>query len=130
MTTLVDSNVLLDLFTADPAWPEWSRDAILTALRSGTLAINPIVYAKLSAAFAHERELENELDRLDVERRARGAGRGDRIVVTRRTGSVVRTGSGKPRTAREPAWNSGATTAQPLILPRMSPLVKYFWRNG
>ena len=29
---LVDANVLLDIFTADPVWLGWSRDALTPAL--------------------------------------------------------------------------------------------------
>ena len=40
---LVDSNVLLDVLTADPAWGEWSAAALAAAADESTLAINPIV---------------------------------------------------------------------------------------
>ncbi len=68
MSTLVDANVLLDLFTSDPDWLEWSRDNLLEALKLDDAVINPIIYAEISAAFAHERELQMELDRIRVRR--------------------------------------------------------------
>ncbi|TVQ96502.1 MAG: type II toxin-antitoxin system VapC family toxin [Spirochaetaceae bacterium] len=68
MTTLVDANVLLDLFTDDPRWCDWSRDQLSLAMTAGTVAINPIIYAELCYAFARESELELELTRLQVER--------------------------------------------------------------
>jgi predicted nucleic acid-binding protein len=50
-STLVDSNVLIDLFDEDSEWREWS-DAMLTrAAAGGPLVINPIVYAEVAAGF-------------------------------------------------------------------------------
>jgi predicted nucleic acid-binding protein len=59
--TLVDSNVLLDLFTEDPAWLEWSRDALAGAIDAGPVVINPIVYAEISVRFERIEELEDAL---------------------------------------------------------------------
>lgn len=56
--TLVDSNVLLDLFTADPVWSQWSGTALAAARDAGTLVINPIVYAEVSVRFARIEELD------------------------------------------------------------------------
>ena len=78
---LVDSNVLLDLFTADEAWEAWSRARLGEALAGEGACINPIVFAEVSLAFAHERELTSQLHLLGIERRelpygaAFGAGR-------------------------------------------------------
>lgn len=47
---LVDTCVLLDIFTADPTWLAWSKHA-LQSHASGGLAINDMVFAELSAAF-------------------------------------------------------------------------------
>ena len=49
--TLVDSNVLLDLLTADPRWLEWSSEALEAAGSEGRLLLNPIVYAEVSVDF-------------------------------------------------------------------------------
>jgi predicted nucleic acid-binding protein len=64
--TLVDANVLLDLFTADDEWKDWSRDQLRAVILQGGAAVNPIVYAEVSLAFAHERELEAELKSLGI----------------------------------------------------------------
>lgn len=40
---LVDTNVLLDLFTDDPRWRPWSEDAIREALLTGPVGINAII---------------------------------------------------------------------------------------
>ena len=58
---LVDSNVLLDVLTADPAWGEWSATALAAAADEGTLAINPIVYAEVSIGFERIEELDDAL---------------------------------------------------------------------
>jgi len=48
---LVDTNVLLDLFTDDPQWADWSVRQLEAASLKGPLAINDIVYAELSVRF-------------------------------------------------------------------------------
>jgi hypothetical protein len=66
MTTLVDANVLLDVFTADPRWVGWSKSHLRSALAAGEVALNPIIYAEVSLAFAHEQELDAELRGLGI----------------------------------------------------------------
>ena len=44
---LVDSSVILDIVTDDPAWGRWSADALAQAGDEGQLVINPIVYAEV-----------------------------------------------------------------------------------
>lgn len=55
---LVDSNVLLDVATDDPTWASWSSEALREAADESTLAINPIVYAEVSVAYANIEDLE------------------------------------------------------------------------
>jgi len=51
-STLIDSNVLIDLFDEESEWRGWS-DAMLTQCRDqGPLVINPIILAEVSAGFA------------------------------------------------------------------------------
>jgi predicted nucleic acid-binding protein len=59
--TVVDANVLLDLFTEDPAWMAWSEAAIAEAIDAGPLVINPIVYAEVSVAFERIEELDRKI---------------------------------------------------------------------
>lgn len=59
--TLVDSNVLLDIATEDPAWYEWSAEAVADAANQGPLVINAIVYAEVSIGFAAIEELDDAL---------------------------------------------------------------------
>ena len=50
--TLVDTNVLLDLVTDDPAWSAWSVAQLDAAAVNGPLVIDGVVYAELSVRFA------------------------------------------------------------------------------
>ena len=65
---LVDTDVLLDIFTDDPTWCPWSESAIRDALLAGTVGINPIVYAETSLGFADTGILDNHLDNLMLSR--------------------------------------------------------------
>ena len=47
---LVDANVLIDLFTDDPEWSDWSRAALLDAAGRGQLGINPIILQRILGA--------------------------------------------------------------------------------
>jgi predicted nucleic acid-binding protein len=65
-TVLVDSNVLIDLFTKDPAWFEWSAQQLRMARVQHQLVINPVIYAELSSAFNHMHELDKFLQPADI----------------------------------------------------------------
>jgi hypothetical protein len=49
---LVDSNVLLDVATNDPAWADWSGQALERTANEAILVINPLVYAEVSIDFS------------------------------------------------------------------------------
>jgi predicted nucleic acid-binding protein len=59
--TLVDSNVLLDIFTEDTTWVGWSANALASAAEAGPLYINPIVYAEVSVRFSRIEDMEDAL---------------------------------------------------------------------
>ena len=61
---LVDTNVLLDIFSNDPAWRPWSERSIRDSLVSGVVGINPIIYAETSLAFTDPGELDHYLNAL------------------------------------------------------------------
>lgn len=66
--TIVDSNVLLDVFTADRRWGDWSAEHLAAAFDSGPVIINPLVYAELSIGFSRIEDLEDALpDRIERE---------------------------------------------------------------
>ena len=60
-TVLVDSNVLLDVLTADPSWADRSGAALIRTADDATLAINPIVYAEVSIGFDRIEDLDDAL---------------------------------------------------------------------
>lgn len=68
LVTLVDSNVLLDIVTDDPYWGDWSADALSRAHDTGTVVINPIVYAEVSVRFGSVEELDDRIPPSDLER--------------------------------------------------------------
>jgi predicted nucleic acid-binding protein len=65
-TTLVDSNVLLDLVTDDPKWADWSIRQLDGAAIRGTLAINDIVYAEISVRFTTIEALDTVLNEAGI----------------------------------------------------------------
>lgn len=48
---LIDSNVILDILTADAQWLEWSTSTLTQCAEQGDLVINPIIYAEISTDF-------------------------------------------------------------------------------
>ena len=52
---MVDSNVLLDVLTEDPAWFGWSSDTLERHAEDHVLVINPIIYAEVSVASSASR---------------------------------------------------------------------------
>ena len=63
---LVDTNVLIDVFTDDRIWRRWSEAAIRDALVSDSAAINPIIYAEASIGFSERSVLDRHLDALTL----------------------------------------------------------------
>jgi|SRR5262245_12529509 len=55
---LVDSNVILDVFTQDPKWSEWSSAALANATETSRLVINAIIYAEISIHFRRIEDLD------------------------------------------------------------------------
>jgi predicted nucleic acid-binding protein len=59
---LVDSNVLLDIFTQDEEWLDWSASTLERAGAHGRLVVNPIVYAEISVRMDSMEDLDDELE--------------------------------------------------------------------
>jgi predicted nucleic acid-binding protein len=59
--TLVDSNVLLDVITADPTWGAWSTTMLERTADEAILVINALIYAEVSIGFASIEALEEAL---------------------------------------------------------------------
>ncbi len=58
---LVDSSVVLDLFTGDPAFYRASLDTLVQWGSTHQLVINPIVYAEVSVGFTRIEALEEAI---------------------------------------------------------------------
>lgn len=65
---LVDSNVLLDVATADVRWGPWSTATLERLADEAVLVINPIVYSEVSIGFQTIEALEDALP-VDLYRR-------------------------------------------------------------
>lgn len=61
--TLIDSNVLMDVLTADQAWFDWSAAALSEARQGGRVVVNPVIYAEISAGYSTIELLEAALPR-------------------------------------------------------------------
>jgi hypothetical protein len=59
--TLVDSNVLLDVLSADQQWFDWSSRALERAADDGPLVINQVIYAEVSVRFARIEDVDDAL---------------------------------------------------------------------
>jgi predicted nucleic acid-binding protein len=58
---LVDSSVIIDIFTRDADWSAWSEAALADAADRDEIAINPIIYAEISVGFPTIAALEAAL---------------------------------------------------------------------
>jgi len=63
----VDTNVILDVATFDPNWAIWSLNQLELASASGPLLINEIVYAELSVGYTLIEELDDLVEKLELE---------------------------------------------------------------
>ena len=59
--TLVDTNVLLDVFTKDPKWLGWSVMQLEEASIRGPLLINDVIYAETSSRYSRIEDFETAL---------------------------------------------------------------------
>jgi predicted nucleic acid-binding protein len=63
---LVDACVLLDLFTSDPRWADWSESTLERYSQTNSLYINAIVYAEVSVGFDEIEVLDQALSELGI----------------------------------------------------------------
>jgi predicted nucleic acid-binding protein len=66
--TLIDANVLIDLFTDDTDWAGWSARALTDCAAMGLVGINPTIFAEASVAFCTESAFESALTPLGLQR--------------------------------------------------------------
>ena len=67
---LVDSNVLLDVFTEDVVWFDWSRRTLERMADQSRLVINPVIYAEVSIGFDTIEEFDDALPSASAAREA------------------------------------------------------------
>lgn len=60
---LIDSCVLLDLFTDDPIWANWSEKILDKYSQTNTLYINSIIYTEVSIGFNKIEEVERAISK-------------------------------------------------------------------
>ena len=65
--TLVDSNILIDIFSLDPAWSDWSASRLDDAIVRGPVVINDVIFAETAIRYNDVRQLENALSRLGID---------------------------------------------------------------
>jgi predicted nucleic acid-binding protein len=59
--TVLDSSVLLDVFTEDPRWLEWSQARLVEAAERGPLILNAVVLAEIAPRFSRIEDLQAAL---------------------------------------------------------------------
>lgn len=62
--TVVDSSVLLDLFTEDRTWLTWSQARLVEAAERGALVLNAVVIAEIAPRFSRVEALREALSRM------------------------------------------------------------------
>jgi len=61
MARMLDSNVLLDIITADEGWLGWSTEQFREASVEGAILLNPVIYSELAPAFPSQAALDRWL---------------------------------------------------------------------
>jgi hypothetical protein len=59
--TVVDSSVLLDVFTEDERWLEWSEGQLRAAALRGALIVNAVILAEIAPRFSRVETLQAAL---------------------------------------------------------------------
>lgn len=62
----VDSCILLDLFTDDPKWGDWSCKILEKFSQTNTLYINSIVYTEISIGFKKIEEVDSVINQMGI----------------------------------------------------------------
>lgn len=64
--TVVDSSVLLDVYTEDPHWLTWSEDHLVHAAQQGPLILNAVVLAEIAPRFSRIETLRAALPSMAI----------------------------------------------------------------
>jgi predicted nucleic acid-binding protein len=65
--TLVDSNVLLDVFSESQPWLVWSKRQLERAAWRGPVVINDVIYAEISVQFTSFESLDAILEKIFID---------------------------------------------------------------
>jgi predicted nucleic acid-binding protein len=63
---LVDTNVLIDVFSDEAPWADWSISQLGRQAVLHELAVNPVIYAEVSPLFESPLELNDRLTGMEV----------------------------------------------------------------
>ncbi len=63
---LIDSNVILDIFTNDKNWCDWSIETLAEYSNDYSLCINPVIYSEISIGFDEIETLENAINTMHL----------------------------------------------------------------
>tara|TARA_R110002020_G_scaffold154610_7_gene334624 strand:+ start:6801 stop:7214 length:414 start_codon:yes stop_codon:yes gene_type:complete len=76
MPVLIDSNVLIDLFSDDPDWGAWSERQLVAQAARDDLLVNVVVLAEVAHGFRSSADMQAALDTalIGFEAMPRGAG--------------------------------------------------------
>lgn len=64
--TVVDSSVLLDVFTEDRRWLPWSEEQLIAGAQRGSLILNAVVLAEIAPRFSRIEALHEALPSMAV----------------------------------------------------------------
>jgi predicted nucleic acid-binding protein len=64
--TVVDSSVLLDVFTEDRRWLPWSEERLIEAAQRGALIVNVVIVAEIAPRFSRIEALRDALPSMTV----------------------------------------------------------------
>ncbi len=85
MITAVDSNVLIDVLSADPTFGPRSRSALRRARSDGALVVCDVVWSEVIGAFPDRGATEAALDRLSIAYSEIGRGASTRAGIAWRS---------------------------------------------
>jgi len=68
ISTLIDTNVLIDVWGPAGPMKEWSASAIASCRRDGALVVNTIIWSELAPLIATEGALRKAVDMLEMDR--------------------------------------------------------------
>ena len=63
---LVDTSVVMDIFTRDPQWFDWSSRQVEEWGERGPVCYNLVIFAELSVQVSTKAELENRLSQFTL----------------------------------------------------------------